>query len=49
MFPLVQPALSLLFPIATPLRGQVDTYYAARLNVGFSFPTGQRAEPGPGL
>lgn len=49
MFPLVQPALSVLFPIATPLRGQVDTYYAARLNVGFSFPTGRRAEPDPGL
>jgi hypothetical protein len=33
----VEPALSLLFPIATPLRGDVDSYYAVRLNVGFSF------------
>ncbi|WP_437674376.1 hypothetical protein [Sorangium sp. So ce131] len=33
----VQPALSVLLPIATPLRGDVDSYYAARLNVSFSF------------
>ncbi|MGK4001261.1 hypothetical protein WMF31_01450 [Sorangium sp. So ce1036] len=35
----VQPALSVLLPLATPLRGDVDSYYAARINVGFSFPT----------
>jgi hypothetical protein len=35
--PRVQPALSMLFPIATPLRGDVASYYAARIHVGFSF------------
>ncbi|WP_437286969.1 hypothetical protein [Sorangium sp. So ce406] len=35
----VQPALSVLLPIATPLRGDVASYYAARLSVGFAFPT----------
>ncbi|EYF06648.1 hypothetical protein [Chondromyces apiculatus] len=49
MFPYVQPALSMLFPLATPLRGEVETYYAARLNVGFTFPTGRRSDPAPGL
>lgn len=37
LFPRVQPALSLLLPIATPLRGDVQSYYALRLNVGFDF------------
>jgi hypothetical protein len=37
LFPRVQPALSVLLPIATPLRGDVQSYYALRLNVGFSF------------
>jgi hypothetical protein len=29
-----------LLPIATPLRGDVASYYAARINIGFSFPKG---------
>ena len=37
LFPRVQPALSLLLPIATPLRGDVESYYAVRLQVGFDF------------
>jgi hypothetical protein len=37
MLPRVQPALSFLFPIATPLRGDVETYYAGRINIGFNF------------
>lgn len=37
MLPRVQPALSFLFPIATPLRGDVETYWAARINLGFNF------------
>ncbi len=45
ILPLVQPALSVLLPIATPLRGEVESYYAARLNVGFTFPTGSDDAP----
>lgn len=37
MLPRVQPALSFLFPVATPLRGDVETYYAGRVNIGFNF------------
>lgn len=37
MFPHVQPALSLLMPIATPLRGDVESYFALRLDVRFDF------------
>jgi hypothetical protein len=37
MLPVVQPAISFLFPLATPLRGDVATYYAARINLGFNF------------
>jgi hypothetical protein len=37
MLPYAQPAISMLFPIATPLRGDVDSYFALRLNVSFSF------------
>lgn len=33
----VQPALSALFPIATPLRGDVESYWGGRLNVGFDW------------
>ena len=33
----VQPAVSFLFPLSTPLRGDVASYYAARFNIGFSF------------
>lgn len=31
----IEPALSLLFPLATPLRGEAASYFAARLSVGF--------------
>jgi hypothetical protein len=37
MLPRVQPAISFLFPLATPLRGDVASYYAARINLGFNF------------
>ena len=37
ILPRVQPALSLLFPVATPLRGDVEGYFGARLNVGFTW------------
>jgi len=37
MLPRVQPAVSFLFPLATPLRGDVASYYAARFNIGFNF------------
>ncbi|WP_437277642.1 hypothetical protein WME90_41445 [Sorangium sp. So ce375] len=41
----VQPALSVLFPVTTPLRGDVASYYAARFSVGFTFPTGAPRPP----
>lgn len=49
ILPYVQPALSALFPIATPLRGDVASYYALRFNVGFTFNVGGlvRDDPGP--
>jgi hypothetical protein len=37
VLPRVEPAISVLVPIATPLRGDVASYYAARFNVGFDF------------
>ncbi|MEZ4293635.1 MAG: hypothetical protein R3B70_01570 [Polyangiaceae bacterium] len=37
MLPRVQPALSFLFPVTTPLRGDVESYYAGRINLGFNF------------
>jgi hypothetical protein len=37
LWPNVKPSLSVLLPIATPLRGDVDSYYALRLGVAFSF------------
>lgn len=37
MFPVVRPALSALLPIATPLRGDVASYIAGRINLEFSF------------
>jgi hypothetical protein len=37
ILPRVQPALSALFPIATPLRGDIESYFGARLNVGFTW------------
>ncbi|MFT3774283.1 MAG: hypothetical protein QM820_53655 [Minicystis sp.] len=37
----IEPALSLVFPIATPLRGDAASYFAARINVGFEFDAGR--------
>ena len=37
----IEPALSLVFPISTPLRGEAASYYAARFNVGFEFDAGR--------
>lgn len=37
MLPRVQPALSFLLPITTPLRGDVEAYYAGRISFGFNF------------
>jgi hypothetical protein len=37
MLPRVQPAISFLFPLATPLRGDVAAYYAGRISFGFNF------------
>ena len=36
----VAPALSVLVPLTTPLRGEASSYYAARLNVAFDFDAG---------
>lgn len=36
----VAPALSVLVPLTTPLRGEAASYYAARLNVAFDFDAG---------
>jgi hypothetical protein len=41
----VAPALSVLLPITTPLRGEAASYYAARLNVGFDLAAG-KSSPG---
>jgi hypothetical protein len=41
----VAPALSVLLPITTPLRGEASSYYAARLSFAFDFDLGKhRAE-----
>ena len=37
----IEPAFSLLFPVATPLRGEAASYWAARFNVGFDFEAGR--------
>jgi hypothetical protein len=37
ILPRVQPALSVLLPISTPLRGDVESYYGARFQVSFDF------------
>jgi hypothetical protein len=37
----IEPALSLLFPLTTPLRGEAASYWAARFNVGFDFDAGR--------
>ncbi len=37
MLPRVQPAISFLFPLATPLRGDVASYFAARIHLAFNF------------
>jgi cation transporter-like permease len=42
----VAPALSVLVPLTTPLRGEAASYYAARLNVAFDFDAG-RSKPTP--
>lgn len=47
ILPYVQPAVSLLFPIATPLRGDVESYYALRLHAAFSFDYPEPAEQTP--
>ncbi|UQA60984.1 hypothetical protein [Polyangium aurulentum] len=44
ILPRVQPALSVLVPLSTPLRGDVASYYGARFNVSFDFER-RRAEP----
>src|SRR6185369_4112725 len=36
----VAPAVSMLVPLTTPLRGEAASYYAARLNVAFDFDAG---------
>lgn len=38
----IEPALSLLFPIATPLRGEAASYFAARISVGFELDARRR-------
>ncbi len=38
----IEPAISLLFPLSTPLKGEAASYYAARFNVGFDFDAGRR-------
>lgn len=42
----VAPALSVLVPLTTPLRGEAASYYAARLNVAFDFDAGL-SKPAP--
>jgi hypothetical protein len=37
----IEPAVSLLFPLSTPLRGEAASYFAARFNVGFDFDAGR--------
>ena len=37
----IEPAVSLLFPLTTPLRGEAASYWAARFNVGFAFEPGR--------
>lgn len=45
LFSRVQPAFSLLFPIATPLRSDVAAYVAGRVHLDFAFDVGYgRAE-----
>jgi hypothetical protein len=41
----VAPALSMLVPLTTPLRGEAASYYAARLNVAFDFDAGLSKAP----
>lgn len=38
----IEPALSFVIPLSTPLRGDATSYFAARLNVGFDFQAGRR-------
>jgi hypothetical protein len=41
----VAPAISMLIPLTTPLRGEAASYYAARLNVAFDFDAGLAKSP----
>lgn len=48
LWPRVQPAISFLFPLATPLRGDVQSFYALRVNLRFGFdatPSGAASSP----
>jgi hypothetical protein len=45
MLPHVEPALSLLLPISTPLKGAASSYFAGRLGVAFEFDP-RRGVPG---
>jgi len=45
MFPVVQPAVSVLFPVTTPLRGEAASYIAGRIHVGFDFDTSDPSDP----
>jgi hypothetical protein len=38
----VEPTLSLVFPVTTPLRGQAASYAAARVTIAFEFDAGKR-------
>jgi hypothetical protein len=37
----IEPAFSMLFPVATPLKGEAASYWALRFNVGFAFEPGR--------
>lgn len=39
----IEPAFSVLFPIATPLGGEAHSYFAARVNVGFELDAKRRS------
>jgi len=38
----IAPALSVLLPLTTPLRGEAASYYGARFNLSFDFDVGRR-------
>lgn len=37
----IEPSIGFIFPVATPLRGEAASYFAARFNVGFEFDAGR--------